>query len=120
MTFDPTRVDFGGNIRTLQQSAMRFVKFLAVFLLLAGDVSSKPASLEANIPAVGCDGRANILLATEVFLTDQALSGCSTVVAVFGLLSALLVRVCLWTISGRLKVVYKSLTLRCAHAVIAS
>ena len=70
---------------------MRFVKFLAFFLLLAGNVSSKPASLEANTPAVGCDGRANIL----AFLTDgQALSDCSAVVAVFGLLSALLVRVC--------------------------
>ena len=100
---------------------MWFVKFLAFFLLLAGNVSSKPASLEANIPAVGCDGRANILLAPKVFLTDQALSGCSTVVAVFGLLSALLVRVCLCTISGRLKVVYKWLTLeRYAYAGIAS
>ena len=46
---------------------MRFVKFLAFFLLLAGDVSSKPASLEANTPVVGCDGRVNILLAPEVF-----------------------------------------------------
>ena len=96
---------------------MWFVKFLAFFLLLSGDVSSKLASLEANIPAVGCDGRANILLAPKVFLTDQALSGCSTVVAVFGLLSALLVRGCVCTISGRLEVVYKRLTLkRYAHA----
>ena len=71
---------------------MRFVKFLAFFLLLAGDVSSKPASLEANTSVVVCDGRVNILLAPEVFLTDcQALSGCSIVVAVFGLLSMLLV-----------------------------
>ena len=31
---------------------MRFVKFLAFFLLLAGDVSSKTATLEANTPAV--------------------------------------------------------------------
>ena len=97
------------------------MKFLAFFLLFACDVSSKPTFLEANIPAVGCDGRANILLAPKVFLTDQALSGCSTVVAVFGLLSALLVRVCLCTISGRLKVVYKWLTLeRYAYAGIAS
>ena len=96
---------------------MRFVKFLAFFLLLAGDVSSKPASLEANTPVVGCDGRVNILLAPEVFLTDcQALSGCSTVVAVFGLLLMLLVRVCVCTISEHLKVVYKRLALkRYAH-----
>ena len=48
------------------------------------------------------------------FLTDsQALS---TVVAIFGLLSALLVRVCMCTISGRLKVVYRRLTLeRCNY-----
>ena len=97
------------------------MKFLAFFLLLAGGVSSKPTYLEANIPAVGCYGRANILLAPKVFFTDQALSGCSTVVAVFCLLSALLVRVCLCTISGRLKVVYKWLTLeRYAYAGIAS
>ena len=93
---------------------MRFVKF---FLLLAGDVSSKPASLEANTPVVGCDGRVNILLSPKVFLADrQALSGCSTVVAVFGLLSMLLVRVCNVHISGCLKVVYKRLALkRYAH-----
>ena len=90
---------------------MRFVKFLAFFLFLAGDISSKPASLEANLPAVGCDGRANILLAPKVFLTDQALSGCSTVVAVFGLLSALLVQRCVCSISGHLEVVYKRLAL---------
>ena len=78
---------------------MQFVKILAFFLLLAGDVSSKPAFLEANTPGVGCDGRANILLAPEVFLTDrQSLSCCSTVVAVFDLLSILLVRVCVCTI----------------------
>ena len=88
---------------------MRFVKFLAFFLLLAGDISSKPASLEANLPAVGCDG--NILLAPKVFFTDQALSGCSTVVAVFGLLSALLVQRCVCSISGHLEVVYKRLAL---------
>ena len=80
------------------------------FLPLAGDVSPKPASLEASTPAVGCDGKANLLLALETFLTDgQALCGCSTVVAVFGLLTALLVRVCVCTISGRLKVVYMRL-----------
>ena len=80
----------------LSVSIIRFLKFLALFLLLAGDFNLKPASLEANIPAVACDGRANILFAPEVFLTDrrELFSGCSTVVAVLSLVLAALVRAC--------------------------
>ena len=45
---------------------MKLFKCLFFFILLGGDFSLKPVSLESNLlPYVGCDGRANLLFAAD-------------------------------------------------------
>ena len=100
-----------------------FLSFWCFFFLLAGDFSFKPASLEANLdlPAVACDGSANVLFAPEVFLIDRQVlfSGHSTVVVLVGCVAAARMLLSVYTVSERLKFLYKGLTLT-RHLQVAS